>query len=192
MPQPVKHSREDMLDAARALILTSGPAAASIKGVAVAVGAPSGSIYHQFPGRDDLMAAVWLRAQDRFLEFYLSELASPKSDAGIAAAVSILTWVGRNPEDAELLLRHGLRDILRGEVSIELDRRAESNQQQVHAVIARFAEEAQLPLADALVAVVDLPYATARRIMREKRLPTNEDVRALERAASLLLGPQVG
>lgn len=138
------------------------------------------------------MAAVWLRAQERFLEFYLSELARPKSDAGIAAAVSILIWVGRNPEDAELLLRHGLRDILRGEVSIELDRRAESNQQQVHAVIARFAEESQLPLADALVAVVDLPYAMARRIMREKRLPTNEDVRALARAASLLLGPQVG
>lgn len=187
MPQPVKHTPDVMLDAARALILRSGPAAATASAVASACGAPSGSVYHRFPRRDDLVAAAWIRAQDRFRDAYLREITQPRPDAGVAAAVVVLTWSGDNPEDASLLLRHSLHDLLRGDVAPELDKRAQANQELLSAAVTRFAATTDRALADVLLAVVDLPYATTRRVLRDRRPPTGQQVRSLERAASLLL-----
>lgn len=189
MPRPVKHSPDVMLDAARALILSGGPSAASARAVSAATGAPSGSIYHRFPRRDDLVAAAWLRAQDRFLAAYLGELAKPHANAGAAAAVVVLTWGAANPEEAALLLRYSLPDLLRGEVSVGLGDHAEANQDQLQAAITHFAATTNRALPDVMVAVVDLPYAVTRRVLRDRRPPTNEEVKAMRRAASLLLGP---
>jgi len=66
-----------------------------------------------------------LRAQDRFLAAYLGELAKPHANAAAAAAVVVLTWGAANPEEAALLLRYSLRDLLRGEVSVGLSDHAE-------------------------------------------------------------------
>lgn len=213
MPQPIKHTPDAMLDAARTLILGGGPSAGSARAVAMAVGAPSGSVYHRFPRRDDLVAAAWLRAQDRFLDAYLTALAGTAAGAGAAAAaagagatagaeaagaeaagagvdaaVAVLTWSAANPQDAALLLRYALADLLRGEVSAGLAEHAADNDRRLRAAITRIAEAADRPLTEVLLAVVDLPYAVSSRILRDGRAPTEDDVRALRRAASLLLG----
>lgn len=112
MPRPAQHSTGTMLDAARALVLDGGPAAASARAVSQTTGAPSGSAYHRFPRRGDLVAAAWLRAQDRFRTAYLDALEQPGAHPGVAAAVTVLTWSGGHPLDAALLLRHSLRDLL--------------------------------------------------------------------------------
>lgn len=172
-----------MLDAARELVLRGGPAAASARAVATAIGAPSGSVYHRFPRRDDLVAATWLRAQDRFLAGYLDTLAG----SGPEAAVGVLTWSGANPDDAAVLLRYGLRDLVRREVSAGLSEHANANQRRLETAIARFAGAVERPVSDVLLAVVDLPYAVTRRILRAGRSPTGAEVDSLHRAASLLL-----
>ncbi len=181
-----------MLDAARALILSGGPLAASARAVSAATGAPSGSIYHRFPRRDDLIAAAWLRAQDRFLTAYLGQLTCPDPDAGAAAAAVVLTWSAEYPEDAALLLRYSLRDLLRHQVSGDLADHADTNQRRLQAAITDFAASRNRPLADVTLAVVDLPYAVARRVLRDRRSPRPDEVKAMRRAASLLLGPASG
>ena len=180
MPNPVKHTRDAMLDTARALVLDGGPAAASARAVAQALGAPSGSIYHRFPRRDDLIAAAWLRAQDRFLTAYLA--AAEQGPA--AAAVRVLTWSAEHPADAALLLRHALSDLVRGEVSPELAHQADANNARAEAAVRELAGDRLLD--DFLVAVVDLPYGMTRRILRT-RTPTQSDVDALTRALAKLL-----
>ncbi len=181
-----------MLDAARALILSGGPFAASARAVSAATGAPSGSIYHRFPRRDDLIAAAWLRAQDRFLTAYLGQLTSPDADAGAAAAAVVLTWSAEYPQDAALLLRYSLRDLLRHQASGDLTDHADTNQRRIQAAITDFATSRNRPLADVTLAVVDLPYAVARRVLRDRRPPSPDEVKAVRRAASLLLGPASG
>lgn len=192
MPRPVKHSTDAMLDAARALVLDGGPAAASARAVSQAVGAPSGSVYHRFPRRDDLVAAAWLRAQDRFLAVYLDALEGGDADAGVAAAVTVLTWSGENPLDAALLLSHSLRDLLRGPVSEELAARAEDNRRRLGRAVARLAAALGRSTADVTLAVVDLPYAVTRRVLRDRRAPAPAEAAALRRAAALLLGADPG
>ena len=51
MPRPARFTRDELLDAAAALLAADGPSAVAMSVVARAVGAPSGSMYHRFPTR---------------------------------------------------------------------------------------------------------------------------------------------
>jgi len=179
-----------MLDAARSLVITGGPSAASARAVALATGAPSGSIYHRFPGRDDLVAAAWLRAQDRFLVEVLPRFEERTADAAVEAAVSVLTWTRHNEADARLLLLYSLRDLLRAEVSVELASRAESSRRSLEKALTDLARATGLSRRDVMLAVVEVPYAVTRRALAAGGVPTSKDVAAVRRATALLLRHQ--
>jgi AcrR family transcriptional regulator len=192
----VKHSIDAMLDAVRALVLDGGPAAASARAVCQATGASSGSVYHRFPRRDDLVAAAWLRAQDRFLRAYLAAIGGKETaeiagkdhvETGVRAAVTVLTWCRDSPDDARLLLRHALRDLLRGDVSPALAERAGKNRQTLRTALDHLTGITGLPARDVVLAVVDLPYAVARRALRDNGIPTPEDIDAVRRGVTRLL-----
>lgn len=163
-------------------------AAASARAVCKLTGASSGSVYHRFPRRDDLVAATWLRAQDRFLRAYADALDPAGGRPGVDAAITVLTWCRTNPEDAVLLLRHALRDLLRGDVSPALAERAAANQRALGAALAAVAEATGHRLRDVVLAAVELPYTVARRALANGGTPTDEDVDAVRRAPTLLLG----
>lgn len=189
MVHPVKHSAEAMLDTARQLIIEGGPGAASARAVAQRLGAPSGSIYHRFPRRDDLIAAAWLRAEDRFLAAYLGELdgdVTPQSAVG--AAVTVATWSLEHRADAMLLLQYALRDLVRAEINPELQARAHSNQRRLLEVLTKVAAGLDRDVHDLTLAVVDLPYAVTRRLLRTGN-PGDTEIAALQRAAARLLAP---
>jgi len=189
VPQPIKFSADVMLDAVRTLVLAGGPAAASARAVCAATGASSGSVYHRFPRRDDLVAAAWLRAQDRFLRVYLHALRAPGRDAAIEAAVTVLSWSRDCPADAVLLLRYSLADLLRGDISPALAERADTNQHALRDALRTLADAIGHRLQDVVLAVVDLPYAVTRRTLRDGGTPTDDDLAAVRRAATLLLPP---
>ncbi len=155
--------------------------------VAEAIGAPSGSIYHRFPRRDDLVAAAWLRAQERFAANFSAAAASGGDEPAVAAAVSVLTWTQCQPAEARLLLRHSLAELLRGDVSPTLAKRARMGRSSVAEVLKVLAARHQASLEDITLAVVDLPYAVVRRSLEVGRKPTRTDVETVRRASRLLL-----
>lgn len=187
MAQPVKHTADSMLDAARALVIAGGPSAASARAVSAATGAPSGSIYHRFPRRDDLVAATWLRAQDRFLAAVLPPFEEQTAQAAVEAAVTVLTWARDNADDARLLLRYSLRDLLRDDVSPHLAEHAAASRRRLERALRDLARATGHAPRDVTLAVADVPYAVARRALTDGGLPSDEDVAAVRRAASLLL-----
>lgn len=187
MPQRVKHSTDVMLDAVRTLVLSGGPAAASARAVCLATGASSGSVYHRFPRRDDLVAAAWLRAQDRFLSTYLAALDPPDLDGAIRAAVTVVTWCRGNPDDAGLLLRHALRDLVRTDVSPALGDRFRANQDSVRDALQAVVDATGHRPRDIMLALVDLPYAVVRSALGAGGTPTDDDTATVRRAARLLL-----
>ena len=71
MARPKIYSVEGILDSARDLVLESGAGAATVEGIARSSGAPTGSIYHRFGSRDEMLAQLWMRtvrrSQLRFL-----------------------------------------------------------------------------------------------------------------------------
>src|SRR6516162_4225561 len=115
MAPPRKHQTDVILDAARALVLTDGPRAASVAAIAKASGAPTGTLYHRFGDRNGILAAAWLRALERFQSRAMAATADAPLEAAVAMAVSVIGFARELPEDARLLLTLRPSDLLDGE-----------------------------------------------------------------------------
>lgn len=157
-----------MLDAARGLLLEHGSGAATVEAIAAASGAPTGSIYHRFGSRDDLLARLWLRAVYRSQDSFLAALeAQDPRAAAVAAALSIIEFCEREPADAGLLVSFRREDLIRrttGALAAELE---ELNQPVERAMVSLarrlYGRSTRAALDRTLLAVCDLPYGAARR-----------------------------
>lgn len=172
MAPPRKHSTDDILDAARALVLREGPRAASVAAISQASGAPVGTLYHRFGSRDGLLAAAWFRALERYQALALAAEAAHADpvEAGVALAATVLAFAADHPDDARLLLAVRRADLLDGDDGALRDRLYSGNEPLVEAL--RRIARARYGRADARAvervtrAVVDLPAAAVRRHVR--------------------------
>ena len=85
MARPARFSPDDIMDAAAAAVLCHGRGA-TLTQVAEALGGPTGSIYHRFGSRDELMASLWLRSVRRFHVGLLEAYALPEPHQALLAA----------------------------------------------------------------------------------------------------------
>jgi AcrR family transcriptional regulator len=88
-----KFSADGILDATAQEVFRHGPNA-TIADIAGRLGAPTGSIYHRFPSREELFVRLWLRSVRRFHVAFLE--AGDDTDAerallGMAASVATFT-----------------------------------------------------------------------------------------------------
>jgi AcrR family transcriptional regulator len=173
MAPPRKHSTDDILDAARALVLADGPRAASVAAISQASGAPVGTLYHRFGTRDGVLAAAWFRALERFQAGALAADAAHADDpleAGVAIAGAALTFAASHPDDARLLLAVRQRDLLDGapdELRARLDARNAPLQAAVKRIARALYGHADARAVDRVTrAVVDVPTAAVRRHAR--------------------------
>lgn len=169
MARPSAHPSETILDGARAIVLESGAGSATVDAIARATGAPTGSIYHRFASRDELLARVWLRAVRRSQARFLAAIdrADPV-EAAVAGALSMLDFCRDEPEDARLLASVRADDLLRADVPEAVARElADVNRDLFSAVrrlsVALFGRRTDAALQRTLLAVFDLPYGAARR-----------------------------
>jgi AcrR family transcriptional regulator len=196
MAPPRKHETDVILDAARALVLTDGPRAASIASIAKVSGAPAGTLYHRFGNRDGILAAAWLRALDRFQAQAMAAEADSALDGAVAMAVSVIGFARELPEDARLLLLIRPDDLLDGDADVAGLREAiDTRNAPLRARLVEFARalygSADARSLDAVSrAVVDLPYAVVRRHAHRERLPSwlEDDVAASVRAVLITYG----
>lgn len=163
------HSTETMLDAARDLLLGGSSGGATIDAIARASGAPTGSIYHRFGSRDELVARLWMRAIFRSQASFLAALEEPDATkAALAGAMSVIDFCEANPADARLLVsfRRGdlVRDIPDGPLADELAKLNRPLERAVVALARRlYGRSTKAALNRAFLAVFDLPYGAARR-----------------------------
>jgi AcrR family transcriptional regulator len=169
VPRPTLHQTRDLLDAARDLVVDVGPRAVGIRDVAKRSGAPSGSLYHRFSSRDELLAQVWLRAVRRFQAGFLEALAIADPGEAIAAAARWdVEFALAEPSEAQLLLGYGRSDLLDHEPGGATARElAEVNlpiEQAVGALVVRaYGKASPQALERMTYAVIDLPLAVVRR-----------------------------
>jgi AcrR family transcriptional regulator len=178
MPRPQLHPTDAMLDAARDLLLERGSRSATMEAIADASGAPTGSIYHRFGSRDELITRLWIRAVYRSQASFLAALEreDPK-EAALAAALSIIDFCHEHPADAQLLAAFRREDLIRsvpeGPLADELE---ELNRPVERAIVqlARrlYGKRTRAALDRTLLAVFDLPYGAVRRyLIRGAPLP---------------------
>jgi AcrR family transcriptional regulator len=178
MPRPQLHPTDTMLDAARDLLLGEGSRSATIEAIAEASGAPTGSIYHRFGSRDELIARLWIRAVYRSQAAFVAALEQDDArEAALAAAMSIIDFCEEHPADAQLLVAFRREDLIRAIPAGPLAGELEELNRPVERAVAQLARRlygrrTREALERTLLAVFDLPYGAARRyLIAGARLP---------------------
>lgn len=181
MPRPAIHSEDQILDAARAVVLADGATAATVAAIARASGAPAGSIYHRFGSRDVVLAELWIRASRRSQARWLAavEANHDPREAVVAAGLSILDFAAEEREEARLLVALRHEDLVRSplppatahslrELSREVARAAG------RLAAALFGSRSKPARELVLLAAFDLPYGAVRRhLIAGKPLPAD-------------------
>jgi AcrR family transcriptional regulator len=160
-----------MLDAARDLLLGEGSRSATIEAIADVSGAPTGSIYHRFGSRDELIARLWIRAVYRSQASFIAALEGEDAkEAALAAAMSIIDFCEEHPADAQLLVafRRGdlVKAIPKGTLADDLETLNRPVERAVVQLARRlYGSRSRAALDRTLLATFDLPYGAARRYL---------------------------
>lgn len=113
MARTQKFQSEQMLEATRELAVRFGPAEVTIAKIAAALGAPTGSIYHRFASRDELLGQVWLNTAARYQADYHAVLSQGEPIVAAFASVQfVLERARQNPDESRLLMLHRREDFL--------------------------------------------------------------------------------
>ncbi|MGB5809210.1 MAG: TetR/AcrR family transcriptional regulator [Polyangiales bacterium] len=135
MPRAAAFSRDSIVDAARVVAASGGPGRLSIAGLGQELGAPTGSIYHRFKSRDELLASVWMDAVETF-QAALWVSAETHHDPG-SLSRSIVTWCREHPTLAKILTLYRREEWLGRRVSKATRARAA----RLNEPVGRFLEE---------------------------------------------------
>ncbi len=196
MSRPAKFTAEAILDTSLALVSEHGPSALTITAVAERLGAPSGSIYHRFSGRDVLAAALWLRSLRRFQAGFLSALHDPDPlRAAHRAAMHVVRWSRGHPSEARLLFLHRSEDLAHTGWPQDLRDENAALRKQLESAIGGLCRSLAAPASDSdfrrrvRFAVVDIPYAAVRQSLAAGRRPHPSLDGLAEEAVTALLAP---
>jgi AcrR family transcriptional regulator len=171
MPRPAKHDEIGILRAAASLVAARGPSAATITAIGHAMGAPSGSIYHRFRSRDELLGRLWLTKAQSFQDRWSQALENPDARlAGLEAALSLPRVVRDDLEGARIMLLHRREDFLERGWPAEMQKEAQRLGQQVQDVLAMttrrlFGRNTASARQVTTFAVLDLPLSAVRRFV---------------------------
>ncbi|MCA9516535.1 MAG: TetR/AcrR family transcriptional regulator [Myxococcales bacterium] len=200
MPRPARYDTDTILDAALAEFDAVGARGLSVAGVARALGAPSGSLYHRFPSRDALIGTLWLRAAEGFQAGYLQRLAAdrPAIDCAVDGALHVLRWSRARPVEARLLVVYRWQDLVAPEWPEEIATRARATaaalDEGLRGIAARLLPEDPEALLRVRWALTSIPYSAVRPGLADGRpIPPALDA-MVERAvrAVLLQGAERG
>lgn len=102
MARPRIYEVDDLLDAAERLLAGGERSAFSIRTLAEATGAPTGTLYHAFGSSADLLGRLWLRAAREFLALQEERVVGVDESDPDSALLSVLAAAGTLEEFREL------------------------------------------------------------------------------------------
>ncbi len=173
MARPRIHDLDALLDAAEILLAEGGSGALTIRALAERTGAPSGSLYHAFGSRNELLGRMWLRAANRFLDLQRAAVAERLGDgagyddaiaATIAAAATPAVLAATAPATAKLLLEQRRETIIEKGLPEPLSTQLQALDAQLLALMrtladALFGRRDRRAVETVAVCIVDLPTA---------------------------------
>lgn len=185
--------RSDMTGAALRLVAGRGPGAVTVAALAREAGAPTGSIYHRFRSREQLLAELWMDVVEGFQQRFVEALEGASNvDDGVEVARFMVTWTREHPMEARLLMLHRRQDFVSGEWPEDLAVRAAALEPQVGAALRGFALRAfgrvdTDSIARLRYAFLDAPFGAIRPYLQgQNSLPAVVDDLAVTTARAVL------
>jgi AcrR family transcriptional regulator len=196
MARPSKHDEKAILEAAAILVAAGGPRAATVGAICNAIGAPSGSIYHRFTTRDELLGRLWLDRAARFQDAWVRALEEKDAvAAGLAAALSLPRVAREDFDGARIMLLHrrddfladGWPEAMKSEAKRLGDQAAKGISQMARRLFGR---DTPATRQSAAFATVDIPYGAVRRSITAGKPPPAALDELIEKAYRGVVGPR--
>lgn len=193
MGRKASFDRQDIRGAALRLVARQGPRGLTMAGVAAEAGAPTGSIYHRFRGRDELLAELWMEIVEGFQAAFVAALDDAHDLASLAAVAGFMPrWAREHPLESRLLLLHRRQDFVSGEWPTGLAARARALEPQLGQALRRCAARLGCGAgADAMArlryALLDAPFGALKPYVQPGRsIPRVVEQLATETAHAVL------
>ncbi|MBO0854159.1 MAG: TetR/AcrR family transcriptional regulator [Nocardia sp.] len=191
MGRRATYSTEALVSAAVELFAGGGVRALTMTAVARAVGAPSGSVYHRFPDRPALLAAVWLYTVRDFQAGYWGALGpEPSVEAAIGAGEWMVDWCRENPAAAAVLQAgpHAFApESWSAESAQTLKELQDKQTREIKSLVDRISTRTGLPRDQTRFALFDLPLAVVRPyLIAGKRPPQRSRAMVRDLTAAIL------
>ncbi len=143
MGRKAKFDKQALAQAALHLAAEGGPRAVTIAAIAERIGAPTGSFYHRYSSRDQLLGELWMDVVESFQRELVERLAEARDVEGAAqAALLMVSWTREHLPESRLLLLHHRRDFMPGDWPPALVERAAALDAQLGAALTAFARRA--------------------------------------------------
>jgi AcrR family transcriptional regulator len=185
--------RRDMSGAALRLVAERGPQSVTIADVAREIGAPTGSIYHRYQSRDQLLAELWMEVVEGFQREFVAVLGRARDlDSAVDVAGFMPAWARTHPLETRVLLLHRRRDFVTGEWPAFLAERAAALEPQLGQALRAFAIRAgggasAEAMARLRYALLDAPFGCLRSYVQAgKPVPRIVDQLVGETARAVL------
>ena len=197
MPRLAKFDEGRILDAAAKLVASRGPNAATVAAIGLALGAPSGSIYHRFRSRDALLGRLWLSKATIFQDRWTAALQiSDPIEAGLQAALSMPQVVREDLNGARVMLLYRREDFVSDEWPSEMKAEAEALGRQVKdglSDMARrlFGRNSAAARRTTAFATIDIPYSAVRRYVSDSAAPPAHVDALISRAYHAVIDEEV-
>jgi AcrR family transcriptional regulator len=190
MSRPSKFTEQQILSAAARIIATSGVPAATMSAIAHTLGAPSGSIYHRFQSRDELLGRLWLGKIAAFHRGFSAALQHDDPDeAAIAASLFVPQWVRSDRTGARIAIMHRREEFVAGGWPPDMEREARRLGKEFDVVLdditrRLFGEVSPMLKRATRFAIIDIPYAGVHPHISRGEAPPPE-IDNLVRAAAI-------
>lgn len=157
---------------------SSGPAGLTLRSLATSSGAPSGTIYHAFHSKEELLARLWLRATER-LGATMEEAAqsaaadgAPAEDAVVAVAVAPVVFTRRYLGSAQLFFTQRSDQLFSADIAADVVAAADVQRKRlvglmVGLAVAMWDRKDRLAVEAIAACVVDVPGGILRRALIE-------------------------
>jgi AcrR family transcriptional regulator len=170
--------RRDMTGAALRLVADRGPQSVTVAALAKEVGAPTGSIYHRYRSREQLLAELWMEVVEGFQSGFVEVLGRATDIEGaVLAARFMVAWTREHPLESRLLLLHRRQDFISGDWPADLAGRASALEPQIGSALRAYAERAfgrvdADTMARLRYALLDAPFGGIKPYVQgRKRVP---------------------
>ncbi len=173
------HSDEQILEAVRDLLLEQGSRGATTAAISERSGAPTGTLYHRFGSRANMVAELWIRTIRRFHDELLAATAEaePGMDRALAGVRAVVDFCSANRADARLMLVASRQELEDDPALPEhLARALRTLNDPVEALLKQLTGElygrvTRAGLDRVAIAVTGLPYTAVRRCLLQDRNP---------------------
>ncbi|HLG90179.1 MAG TPA: TetR family transcriptional regulator [Alphaproteobacteria bacterium] len=139
MARQALFTSQAFVDAAIELVAEGGGAAATLQAIARKVGGPTGSIYHRFQSRAEIMASAWISIHGQFSRRLRAAL---EQGGALAAALAIPDWARRDAIRARFLLLNDPGALIGGNPPEALRGALEREEQELEAAFQDYVRSA--------------------------------------------------